>query len=316
MEYPPNHDHCLNCLSTMQDGAVYCSQCGQKRWSPHDRSVWHLVVESVGDFFHLDSKFFATVQPLLFRPGLLTTEYLAGRKARYFNPFKLFLFLSFLYFFTSGLVAHRNKNEAGSIEKLPPAETGTVQLRTSQEIYSLKLDADYAKRIDIPDDSLRKMVHKQGLNMFVSKKFPEASAFQRYMIKKVIRNRVEGETGESMGKILPKLVFVLILFFAFLLKVIYRKKRMPYFDHLIFSLHFLSFFFLLFWFNELLSFLSRWFTPVMILLLLGYLFFALRKTYPMKIWPAAWRFVLFLIGSLVTLLIFFILAASISVMLI
>jgi len=138
------------------------------------------------------------------------------------------------------------------------------------------------------------------------------------MIKKVIINRLEGNTrmGETMSKTLPRLVFVLILFFAFLLKLIYRKNKIPYFDHVIFSLHFLSFFFLLFLIKELLSLLTWWFNPVMILLLLVYLFYALRRAYPLTLWATVGKFVLFVIGSLVTLLIFIIMATSISFMMI
>jgi hypothetical protein len=91
--------------------------------------VWHMVVEAVGDFFHLDSKFFTTIRPLLFRPGMLTTEFLSGRQVRYFHPFKLFLFLSFLYFLTSGILDHRKIDEAGSIDKPASATQDTALSR-------------------------------------------------------------------------------------------------------------------------------------------------------------------------------------------
>ncbi|MDQ3804914.1 MAG: DUF3667 domain-containing protein [Acidobacteriota bacterium] len=46
----------------------------------------------------LDSKVFATFKALLLRPGLLTTEYLAGRRGRYLSPVKLYLIVSAVYF--------------------------------------------------------------------------------------------------------------------------------------------------------------------------------------------------------------------------
>jgi len=309
---------CLNCFSPMQDGAHYCQYCGQKRIGPRDHSVWHLTVEAVGDFFHLDSKFFTTIRPLMFRPGLLTSEYLEGRQARYFHPIKMFLFLSFLYFLTSGILDHSKQDGTENLDRPTSMVKDTTTILAKRGTYNLALDKAYAKGINIPDDSLRKMVHTYGLNQFVSIRFPHASAYQKYIIKKVIRNRLDGlgNMDEAMGKTLPKMVFVFIPFFAFLLKLVYRKKRLPYFNHVVFSLHFLSFFFLLFWIKELISLLSWWFNPLMVILLLGYLFFALRRVYGLNNWETLWKFLLFLIGSLFALLIFIIISGAISFMMI
>ncbi len=314
MEQPAGSDRCMNCLSPMQDGAHYCENCGQKRIGPHDHSVWHLTVEAVGDFFHVDSKFFTTIRPLMFRPGLLTSEYLTGRRARYFHPIKMFLFLSFLYFLTSGILDHSKQEGRDDLDRPASMVKDTATGQAKRGTYTLSLNKAYAKGINIPDDSLRKLVHKYGLNQFVSIRFPEASVYQRYIIKKVIKNRLDGlgNMDEAMGKTLPKMVFIFIPFFAFLLKLVYRKKRLPYFDHVVFSLHFLSFFFLLFWIKELISLLSWWFNPLMVMLLLGYLFFALRNVYGLKNWATLWKFFLFLIGSLFALLIFIILSGAIS----
>jgi len=101
-----------------------------------------------------------------------------------------------------------------------------------------------------------------------------------------------------------------------LLKLVYRKKRLPYFNHVVFSLHFLSFFFLLFWIKELISLLSWWFNPMMVVLLLVYLFFALRRVYGLNNCETLWKFLLFLIGSLFALLIFIIISGAISFMMI
>jgi len=53
----------------------------------------------VHEFTHLDSnKIIDTVRALLFKPGLLTKEYLTGRKGRYINPVRVYLTISALYF--------------------------------------------------------------------------------------------------------------------------------------------------------------------------------------------------------------------------
>ncbi|MFZ4520832.1 MAG: DUF3667 domain-containing protein [Bacteroidales bacterium] len=305
--------HCPNCLADLPEDAGYCPHCGQKKLHSHDQSVWHLVVESVGDFFHLDSKFFATVVPLAFRPGFLTSEFLAGRRAKYFQPIKLFLFISFLYFLTSGLIHH--KSQEFEFEKTGlHGKTADSLTNNKRGTYQVHLNKAYEKIAKIPDDSLRRMIRKYGLNVFIYLYYPHESAYGQYVIKQVVKNRLTGSSSldENMGKTLPKLVFILIPFLAFLLKLVYYKKRILYFDHVIFSMHFLSFYFFLFWIKEMLSSHLAWVNLLFFILLLVYLFIALERVYQQGKWLTLGKFCLLLSGTLIILGIFFILAALIS----
>jgi hypothetical protein len=306
---------CLNCHSSLPGDANYCLHCGQKTLHPHDRSVRHLVFESVGDFFHLDSKFFATLWPLAFRPGFLTAEYLEGRRQRYFQPFKLFLFISFLFFLTAGLLNHQShENEFDATGMKTREDTTKTKSKTEAETYKLHMDKAYVKILKVSDDSLRKMITKYGLNVVVYLYFPNESGVRHYIVKQVVKNRLK-ETGglaENMSKTLPKLVFILIPFFALLLSLIYRKRKIAYFDHIIFSLHFLSFYFLLFWLKEIVSpYLGR-FNVIFSLLLIIYLFMALQRVYRQTLWATLAKFCLLVSGTLIILGIFFTIAAVIS----
>ncbi len=87
----PNCDHSLT--------GEYCPQCGQKRIHAHDFKVTHFFGHVMHEFTHLESnKALRTLTALLFRPGLLTHEYLAGRKGRYIKPLRIYLTFSALYF--------------------------------------------------------------------------------------------------------------------------------------------------------------------------------------------------------------------------
>jgi hypothetical protein len=310
--------NCPNCQNLLTPDDTFCSNCGQKRIHPEDYSVWHLIAESVGDFFHFDSKFFATLWPLFFRPGYLTIEYLQGKRARYFQPFKLFLFISFLFFLTSGIMNHKE-----SIPDHP--EVSSVKVKgdstgIDKESDSLKfsLNEAYDKALAISDDSLRKMVKKYGLSRYVNIKFPEASWFSRFMIKQVVKNRLQGSGtfNENMQKTTPKLVFILIPFIAFLLKLLYIRKKIPYFNHIIFSVHYLSFVFVLLWIRLFGSRITDKVSLVIYLLLLIYLFLALLNVYRQKKWKTFRKFMLLFFGSLFMLALFYIIAASISFLLI
>ena len=310
-------ERCKNCFSILSEEANYCENCGQKRINVKDHSVWHLIVESIGAFFHFNSRFFATFRPLLFRPGFLTNEYLAGRRIRYFEPFKLFLFISFFYFFTTGILNHNSgENEYGPIRPMNTADS-LRNVKNDNDIR-LTLGGVYDKAIGIPDDSLRKLVRKEGLKHFVNQRFPDASWYTKFMIKQVVRNRLHGSESfrDNMHKTLPKLVFILIPFYAFLLKILYSRKKIPYYNHVIFSFHFLSLFFLMNGLKEIINLITSWINPVIYLFLLVYLFMALRRVYSEKRFASLWKLLVLLTGSLFILLIFFILAVMISVMMI
>jgi hypothetical protein len=76
--------------------------------------------EALHELAHLDGKIFQTARMLLFKPGALTIEFLAGRRARYVSPIRLYLICSLLFFGVLALapqkafeVTARDKREAG-----------------------------------------------------------------------------------------------------------------------------------------------------------------------------------------------------------
>jgi hypothetical protein len=307
---------CPNCQTVLPGDSKFCPDCGQKRIYPKDHSVWHLIVESVGDFFHFDSKFFATLWPLFFRPGYLTNEYIQGKRARYFQPFKLFLFISFLFFLTSGLMKYKSISDT-RIPKVQSKVDTNIIINNSGS-YKLQLDKAYEKIFALPDDSLRFLVKKYGLNRFVNQTYPEASWYSKFLIKQLVKNRLQGsETfGDNMNKTIPKLIFILIPFIALLLKLLYIRNRIPYFIHIIFSLHFLSLVFLLLWINVFGSLIMNSFKTYVFFLIMVYLFFALLRVYHQKKRKTFVKFLLLFFGSLLMMAVFFIIAVSISFLMI
>ena len=88
---------CANCGSDLT--GKFCHQCGQKQIHRHEFSLKHFVGHVVHEITHFDSnKVLKTFFTLLFRPGVLTSEYLAGKKGSYINPIRIYLTFSALYF--------------------------------------------------------------------------------------------------------------------------------------------------------------------------------------------------------------------------
>ena len=93
-------ENCLNCGEVLT--GQHCSHCGQPA-RVRVLSLWSLVKDVVGDLLDADSRIWRTLWPLAFRPGLLTQEFLRGRRARYTPPFRMYLVLSLVFFLVASL---------------------------------------------------------------------------------------------------------------------------------------------------------------------------------------------------------------------
>lgn len=112
-------EECPNCGADRED--KYCSSCGQKRIDRHEFAVRHFFGHLVHEVTHLDSnKILRTLTALVAKPGLLTKEYLAGRKGQYINPIRIYLTVSALYFlFAWGALATAGGGGAQDMQSRP-----------------------------------------------------------------------------------------------------------------------------------------------------------------------------------------------------
>ena len=87
--------HCKNCHSELE--GTYCSRCGQ-RDIDLERPIWRLIADILNETFEVDGRSALTVKALFLSPGLLTCEFLAGRRRTYTSPLRLYLAISILFF--------------------------------------------------------------------------------------------------------------------------------------------------------------------------------------------------------------------------
>jgi hypothetical protein len=102
-------ENCLNCGEVLT--GQHCSHCGQ-RATVRVLSLWGMLRDVLGDLTNFDSRLWRTLVPLAFRPGLLTQDFLRGRRASYTPPFRMYLILSVAFF----LLAQLGNDPGGALK--------------------------------------------------------------------------------------------------------------------------------------------------------------------------------------------------------
>jgi ribosomal protein L40E len=281
---------CLNCGAQLEKGAKYCSFCGQKRIVLKDYRFSRLIRDSLYDFLHIDAKLVRSIFPLLFKPGYLTVQWIAGKHARYFKPFKMFLVISILYF----ILASVNQNyffEWGN----PATDPQQINIGFSFGDTPDSLSGTISQ-INIPEEELN----------YLDKKMEKFDQMGPKNITEYLMHNIS------------KMVVVLIPVVAFLLWLIYIRKRKLYYEHLIFTLHVHAFIFLFASISELILLITGYLVEYWIVLpiILIYVYLALKPYYQQGYGMTLWSNFLLWLGYLgIIIPVFFVIAILVSIML-
>ena len=271
----PSLTHCENCGAELQ--GHWCAQCGQAAIE-YRRSFRYVVADLLNEFLNWDSKFFTTIALLILKPWRLTNEFLAGKRVRYVNPLRLYLLASILFFFavnygTKGIHFDPSKLEAkdrAELESdlkdadLPPEARKKLEelLRESSPSpapsplaneasppVAPTAPSNAASPQPVESTNEQKKYGKIGERPFVV--FDESKSstpFERWIEARAKEKM--GEKGTKMGLFistlfsnLPYMMLCCIPLFAFVLKVLYIRRRIFYIDHLIYALHIHTFFY-------------------------------------------------------------------------
>lgn len=268
---------CLNCGHHVEER--FCPHCGQENIQPK-QPFYYLFTHFIEDFTHYDGQFWKTIKYLLFRPGKLTREYLAGKRQAYVAPVKLYIFVSFITFFLPSLLVsseeetkeqdktHASKEIEKEKKKAQVAQfTDSLKQELSKEQLKKDRKADKDLKVteingnDIEIDTFGET--KDGkigvLGATNMKQFDSLYAksindqrvfdFMRPFAKKVFHMQEQGmnkdqifdKFQETLVHTLPKALFVYLPIFAFFLWIFHNKKKWWFFDHGIFTLHYFSF---------------------------------------------------------------------------
>jgi hypothetical protein len=113
---------CLNCGHLVEDR--FCSHCGQENIEIKE-PFWTFVSHGVGHYFHYDSKFKRTLRPFLTKPGQLTKDHIAGKRASHIPPISLYLFITLVYFLFAPIFKEERKKNTDNYNYSYNYQSGT-----------------------------------------------------------------------------------------------------------------------------------------------------------------------------------------------
>lgn len=88
---------CLNCGHPLELSDRYCPNCSQANSTKH-LTIRDFLDELFEDMVRFDTRLVRTLQTMLWRPGRISKEFIAGKRKTYANPFRFLLTLAFIYF--------------------------------------------------------------------------------------------------------------------------------------------------------------------------------------------------------------------------
>jgi hypothetical protein len=220
---------CLNCGAPLT--GAFCASCGQRDIPPYP-SVRELVVDAAAEFSGWDGRLANTLRDLIRRPGLLTHEFLEGRRVRYISPIRLYLVTSLVYF-------------------LLAASAPNVRLESGQPVFEgLRVGTTKTKdkpvsRAERVGNAARQSLENQQVLTAAErdsalKDIARAPAVMRPFLRRAVED--PGGFKRRLLETMPRMLFVLLPIFAGIVALFYRGRKYP--EHLYFAIHLHAFIFL------------------------------------------------------------------------
>lgn len=239
---------CPNCGSERVEN--YCPECGQRYGSR--LSFKDFLRDVVDDQFSIDAKVPRTLRALFVRPGLLTAEYRDGRVARYIPPFRLYILASVLFFVLLSFLSRRSDWAERAEQEIQREMAADTTLSDTSWIQQVEVNLPWPWLDQRIENNIREL-----------SKLPPAVAMRR----------VVDTTLEEV----PKVMFLLLPVFAFLLKLLYIRRVRYYIEHFVFALHFHAFAYVVFAIALVIG--SDWVFLIPSIVLPVYLLLAMKRAY-------------------------------------
>ena len=256
---------CLNCYHPLDKSDEYCPNCGQLN-STKKLAFNDFFNEFFAGIFAYDSRFYRTLGILLFKPGKISKDYIEGKRVRYANPYRFYLSASIIFFLlwssthqveppvdidpearleqrqeTDSLIAAQQAENSNFSVELPGVDsTSTVEYIAEKDLDTLSYFEARVKQWEIFTD------HYEETGM----RNPEAAIdslgydhnrFNHWFYRKAVdAERFSSDSDLFWNYFYSKLPFIIFFYlpiFALFIWLLYLRRPFTYMEHLIFTFH-------------------------------------------------------------------------------
>jgi hypothetical protein len=218
---------CLNCDAPIS--GAFCSNCGQRAVPPNP-TLRELAGDAVVELTGWDGKFAETFRKLLLRPGLLTREWIEGKRVSFIAPIRLYLTASLVYFVVSAAAPNLG-DKVGSTDGSPM----TVSMPETDKKGNPQLVAKEMNKAIASKHAITGAERDSALAAIA-----KAPAIMQPMLRNIIDN--PGNLAATVRRTMPNVFLALVPVFALVLALFYRRRNYP--EHLFFAIHFATFIFI------------------------------------------------------------------------
>lgn len=197
-----------------------------------------MAADFIGGFFAFDARVYRSLKLLILKPGSLTHDYLRGRRQRYVPPFKLYLFATFLAFLMLNLVDARvlkiNLVDKGQ-QGFSFQQSGSPDGNNGGETKPAAVDVEDQHQGSSGGDSA------EILSESAKESESENSFLGRFYSGMARASADPKRANKEVVQLIPKGMFLLLPWFALLLRIFYRNLEFRYPQWFVFSLYFHAF---------------------------------------------------------------------------
>lgn len=315
---PPKH-LCQSCHCLVEEDANFCSICGQKKILK-TVSLRELIRDFFDNLFSLDSKFFRTFGQLIFIPGKLSQEYVAGKRQLYYTPIRLFLFWLTIAFVLLNFVLSDVQKFSHKMDEEVQIETYKDSLRT--QLNSIFEDSTSRQKLDslLPGNNMLQQMGKsffsmgsedkismKDLYLMEPKEIIEKYEIKRFWKKQFVHQMAKATKNPGDFQLylishLSWIVLVSIPFIAFLFKLLYIRRKKMYLEHLVYILHIHTFIFIvaaiLFIYFLIINPSAQYLSPILwtLAVIVFYFVASMKRFYQQSLLKTSFKFILFLLA--------------------
>ena len=182
---PPALPSCPNCGSSKVE--AFCAHCGEQQLSNRHLSLGAIARDAAQDVVGVDGRVPRTIWALITKPGLLTREFIDGRRGRYSKPLALFLVLNLVFFVVqphTGMLRYSLGNYIGS--ETDVNDGLTARMVQEKLAKSGETRASYEKRFNSTLDNQKKSMLLFAVPVFAMVMAIVFAGTRRYFVEHVV----------------------------------------------------------------------------------------------------------------------------------